>query len=107
MDSGTMVFGFVGVLALNYLVPRLEAVRQYPALFWAINGVNVVAALMVIAAGAAAFPIYPSVRFLLALVLLMHLAQNVATRSRWEAEARQDKLEAEYLARIAADEEEG
>jgi uncharacterized membrane protein len=99
--SAAVMFGFVGLIALNYTVPRVDAVRHYPALFWAINGLNAAAAVGLLLFGGGL--VQPIVRFMIGLVLLMHLAQNFAVRARWDSEARHDRLEEEYRARLAAD----
>lgn len=105
MDLSTAVmFGFVSLIALNYTIPRVDAVRRYPALFWGINGLNAAAAVGLLLFGGGV--VQPIVRFLIGLVLLMHLAQNFAVRARWDSEARQERLEEEYRARMAAEEPE-
>ena len=102
--SAAVMFGFLSLISLNFTVPRVGAVRRYPALFWTINGLNAAAAVGLVLFGGDL--VQPVVRFLIGLVLLMHLAQNFAVRARWDSEARQERLEEEYLARLAAEEPE-
>lgn len=104
--TNAVMFGFVGLLALNYTVPRVEAIRRHPPLFWGINTLNAVAAIVLLLFGVPGYDGHPLVRFLIGLVILMHLAQNVAVRSRWDAEDRYHRLEQEHRERRAADPEE-
>ncbi|MEQ1565878.1 MAG: hypothetical protein ABMA64_09600 [Myxococcota bacterium] len=104
MDVGSqVVFGLGIVMMVNLVVPRLGWVRDYPALFWAINGVNAAVGLGALVVGVPGFEGHPIVRFMVGLAMLMHLAQNFAAKSRWEAEDRMARLDDELRARGSFD----
>lgn len=89
----------IALIASNYLVTRSSAARRYPALFWAINGIDVVAAVLVLLVGVPGIDGRPLIRVMVALVVLMHLAQNFQARTRWDAEDRAERREAELIER--------
>jgi hypothetical protein len=102
VDVGNLVlFGLFALVALNYVVPRTELARRHPAIFWSINGLDLVAGLAALLFGVPGFDAHPIVRFLIGLVVLTHLAQNFAVKARWDAEARQERLDAELRERAA------
>lgn len=92
----------IALIASNYLVTRSSLARRYPALFWVINGVDVVAAVCVLLIGVPGIDGRPLIRVMVALVVLMHLAQNFQARTRWDAEARAERLDAERTERSRA-----
>jgi hypothetical protein len=98
--------GFFGVLVLNTVLVRLPVAREYPWLFWAINGINAVVGIGVLLFGVPGFEGHPLVRFLVGLAILMHLAQNFAVKSRWDSEDRMERLDAEMRERMAYEEAE-
>jgi uncharacterized protein YhhL (DUF1145 family) len=107
VDVGNwVVIGLVGLVAINYLVPRIELVRRVPALFWAINVIDLVVGLAVLLFGVPGFESHPIVRFMIGLLVLMHLAQNFALKSRWESEDRMDRLDEELRARMEHEDQE-
>ncbi|MEQ1502070.1 MAG: hypothetical protein ABMB14_07555 [Myxococcota bacterium] len=106
LTPNTFLIGIITVIASNYVVTRTELARRFPAVFWGIAVVDVVAALGILAFGVPGFDGHPIVRFMLGLVVLMHLAQNWQAKTRWDAEDRMDRLDAELEARLAMEEAE-
>lgn len=84
-----------GVIALNYLVVRTELARRFPPLFWAINLLDFAGALLVLLYGVPGLPEMGLVRLMVALVLMMHVAQNFRARVKWTDEENADRLDAE------------
>lgn len=98
MDLRWGVWSALGaVLALNHLLVRFELARRFRLLFWAVSLTDAALAVAVCFYGLPGFD-QGMVRLLVALVLLMHLAQNLQHRLRWAAEDRDAALDAEYAA---------
>lgn len=98
---------FVALVLSNYLVTRTEIPRRWPALFWIICGIDALAAILVLLYGVPGFQHSPMVRFVIGLVILMHLAQNFQVKTRWSSEDRARRLEEEDLERFGSGGAEG
>ena len=109
MGSDMALGLLVGLLLANYLVTRTGIARQYPALFWGITGLDALAAVAVLTLGMPGIEGRPLIRVMIALVILLHLAQNFQAKTRWDADARTARIEAELAERerlMAAGDEE-
>ncbi len=96
MELGSAsLLGLGLILAVNYVVVRTDLARRWPGLFWAITGLDLVAAILVLVVGVPGFQQSGLVRLTVGLVLLMHLAQNLQVRTRWLSEESEARLEAE------------
>lgn len=93
----TVVAALGSVLATNHLLVRTELARRITPLFWLVNAVDASLAVYVCLVGVPGFP-QGMVRLMVALVLLMHLAQNLQHRLRWAGEDREAALAEEYAA---------
>lgn len=92
-------------MALNHLVVRTGAARRWPVLFYGVVAVDVALAIGVLLVGIPGLP--GLARIMVALVLMMHVAQDFRTRQGWIAEDREAELELEYreAKRLAEQEE--
>ena len=100
MELGNASLVGLGViLAVNYVVIRTDLARRWQALFWAITGLDLVMALVVLLVGVPGFQQSGLIRLTVGLVLLMHLAQNLQVRTRWIAEENEARLEEELAER--------
>ncbi|MCA9488278.1 MAG: hypothetical protein KC621_00075 [Myxococcales bacterium] len=105
MSPSTLFLIALGVvLGTNHLVVRSELARRVPALFYVVVGLDVLVALAVLLVGV---PGVPGIgRLLVALVLMLHLAQNFRMRLSWTTEDREVEMQAELKeARKLQDEE--
>lgn len=91
--------GLVGLIALNYVVPRTTLARRHPWVFWAINGLDLAVGLCALLFGVPGFETKPLVRFMVGLLVLLHLAQNFQVKTRWDSEDRMDRIEQEIRER--------
>ena len=97
----------VTVLGLNSAVVRLGLAKRVPALYWIVQGMNAAIIVAVLAWG------IPGLRgqaivinWIIALVISMHMVQNVSARLAATAQARREALDAEWDAlRQRADQE--
>lgn len=105
LDNAVLA-GLVALIAVNYVVPRTSLARRYPSLFWAINGLDLAVGLGALLFGVPGFDGKPVVRFMVGLLVLLHLAQNFQVKTRWDAEDRMDRLEREIRERKALEEAE-
>ena len=97
----------VALIAVNYVVPRTAIARSHPWVFWAINGLDLAVGLGALLFGVPGFEGKPLVRFMVGLLVLLHLAQNFQVKTRWDAEDRMDRLEHELRERQALQATEG
>jgi hypothetical protein len=99
-SQSNLVLGVVvALIAANYLITRTQLGRRLPMLFWLINGLDLAAGLGVLLFGVPGFEHSTTIRFVLGLVVLMHLAQNFHAKTRWDAEERERRLEEEDIRR--------
>lgn len=91
--STLFLIGLGLVLGTNHLVVRSELARRIPTLFFLVVGMDVLVALAVLLVGV---PGVPGIgRLLVALVLMLHLAQNFRLRLNWITEDREAELAVE------------
>ncbi|MCB9683834.1 MAG: hypothetical protein H6738_02235 [Alphaproteobacteria bacterium] len=91
--STLFLIGLGVVLGTNHLLVRSELARRIPALFFLVVGMDVLVALAVLLVGV---PGVPGIgRLLVALVLMLHLAQNFRLRLGWTTEDREAELQTE------------
>ena len=85
MDVSTWVlFGLVVLIGANHLLVRIPRVRRDPRLFWAINVADIAVGLAVLAFGLPGYASTPVIGWVVGLLLVMHVAQNLQLRSSWE-----------------------
>ncbi len=104
---GPFLIGLGAVMALNHLVVRTGFARRFPPLFYLVVGLDLVLAVGVLLVGLPGLP--GLARLMVALVLMMHVAQDFRTRQQWLTEEREAELELEYqeARRLAEQEEQG
>jgi hypothetical protein len=110
LSDNYALMGLVGLLIVNYLVTRTSLARDRPWLFWGINTLDAAGAVAVLMMGIPGIDGRPLVRVMVALVVLLHLAQNFQIKARWDAEDRAERLDAELRERerlAGASEEDG
>ena len=91
--STTVLFAVVILIALNQALMRLPIMRSQRWFFWLTQFVNLGVAAAVIVLGLPGFEHVPPVRVVIGLLLVMHLAQNLRLRMRWDREAREAEEE--------------
>jgi hypothetical protein len=100
VSQDNLVLGaVVALIVANYAVTRTQLGRRMPMFFWLINGLDLAAGLGVLIFGVPGFEHSTTIRFVLGLVVLMHLAQNFHAKTRWDAEERERRLQEEDLQR--------
>lgn len=99
MDLSTAVlFGLVAIIGINQVLVRTRVAREHSKVFWGLTIADLLAGIAVLVLGLPGFEATPVVSWVVGLLLVMHVAQNLMLRNQWEQEARDD-------ARAARDEE--
>lgn len=95
MDWSTAVlFGLVAVLGTNHFVIRTPWARNNAAVFWSINILDVVLGSVVLVFGLPGFESMQAISWVVGLLLVAHVAQNLQLRAQWgEEERREAKAE--------------
>ena len=110
MDLSTgVLFALVALIGANQFVVRSPPARSIPALFWGLTVFDLVAGGAVVALGLPGFERTPAVSWVVGLMLVMHVAQNLVLRAQWEQEVRDEakaERDAERKARRQARDEE-
>lgn len=91
--SESVLLGVITVLALNQAAVRLPAVYERPWAFWLVNLIDLVAGLGILIFGLPGFDHAPPVRFVVGLLFLMHIGQNLKLQSDRDADARDRRRE--------------
>lgn len=108
MSTGTL-FGLVALIGVNQVAVRTRAARDTPLLFWGLTLTDLILGTAVAFLGLPGFERLPAVGWVVGLLLILHVAQNLALRGEWEQEAREDaraERDAERKARRQAREAE-
>jgi uncharacterized membrane protein len=91
MDQATWIlFGVVGVMAVNQLVMRVIALRAHPIMFWSMQAINLVVGGLVIWFGLPGFEVWPVVSYVIGLLFFLRTAQNTQIRTQWLRQQRKD-----------------
>ena len=91
MDLSTWVlFGLVALIGVNQVVVRSPPAREIPALFWGITIFDLLAGVVVAFVGLPGFERTPAVSWVVGLLLVMHVAQNLVLRNGWEQAEREE-----------------
>lgn len=102
MDLSTAVlFGVVGLLALNQVVARVPSLLRRDAVFFSLLVVLLAAGTLILSQGLPGFEDMPAVSFVVGLMFFLHVAQDLALRNRLLARARASAQDAQE-ARAAA-----
>jgi hypothetical protein len=99
VSGNTALAALFALLVANYVVTRSSLARGRPWLFWAINAFDALAAVAILMLGFPGIDGRPLVRVMIAMVVLLHLAQNFQAKTRWDAEDRAERLDAELRER--------
>lgn len=87
MDPGTRTLISIALLlALNNAIVRLPFLHGRPLLFWAVQALDALAAGVLIWRGIPGFEEMPAIGWMLGLLLILHIAQNL----RWLADQRRE-----------------
>jgi hypothetical protein len=99
VDTGTAVlFALVAIIGVNQVAVRTRLARDRSAVFWGLTLMDLLAGIAVLVLGLPGFEHVPAVTWVVGLLLVMHVAQNLMLRNGWEQEAREE-------AKAARDEE--
>ena len=89
MDWSTaVIFGLVAILGANHLVIRTPWARNNPAVFWSVNILDVVLGSLVLVFGLPGFESMQAISWVVGLLLVAHVAQNLQLRAQWAEEER-------------------
>lgn len=89
MDWSTgVLFLLAAVLGLNHVVIRTPWARNTPAVFWAINFVDLGLGSLVLVFGLPGFESMQIISWVVGLLLVAHVAQNLQLRSMWVEQER-------------------
>lgn len=91
--SEAVLLGLVLLLALNQVAVRVPFVTQRAWAFWGITALSGVAGLLVLVLGLPGFEHVPPVRFMVGLLFLLHVAQNLKLRADRDAAERERRRE--------------
>ncbi len=91
MDQSTAVlFALVGLIGVNQVAVRTPLARERAWVFWAITLVDRRAGVAVLVVGLPGFGHIPAVSWVVGLLLVLHVAQNLMLRNGWEQEDRDE-----------------
>ena len=95
MDVRTSVLlALVAILGINQVVVRTRLARERSAVFWGLTLFDLFAGCAVLVFGLPGFTQTPAVSWVVGLLLIMHVANNLMLRTEWEQDAR-DEAKAE------------
>lgn len=110
MDLSTgVLFALVALIGVNQVVVRSPPAREIPAVFWGLTLLDLLAGVAVAFLGLPGFERTPAVSWVVGLLLVLHVAQNLVLRNAWEQAERDEaraERDAERKARRQAREEE-
>ncbi len=90
MDLSTLaLFGLVALIGANQMLMRIPRLRKDLRLFWALNVLDLLAGAAVLVLGLPGYEHAPVVGWVVGLMLLMHIAQNMHQKYSWEQEERE------------------
>lgn len=99
MDTSTAVlFALVAIIGINQVAVRTRLAREKSGVFWALTIGDLLAGIAVLVFGLPGFEHMEVVSWVVGLLLVMHVANNLMLRNGWEQEAREE-------AKAARDEE--
>lgn len=90
MDLSTwVVLGLAALIGANHVLVRLPWVRSNDALFWLLNLLDLGVGIAVLALGLPGYAHAPAVGWVVGLLLVLHVAQNLHLRGQWARETRE------------------
>lgn len=100
MDLNTWVlFGLVALIGANHVLVRVPWVRSIDALFWLLNLVDLGVGIAVLVLGLPGYAHAPAVGWVVGLLLVLHVAQNLYLRNQWAQELRREAQQQRDLER--------
>ena len=91
MDWSTgFLFGLVALIGSNHVLMRTAWARRSDLFFWGITIIDLLAGSFVLVFGLPGFDTIPGVNWLVGLVLIAHVAQNLQLRASWRQAERQE-----------------
>ena len=95
MDLNTAIlFALVAIIGANQVLVRSRAARDSDKVFWALTGGDLVLGVLVLVVGLPGFEGMPVASYVVGLLFVMHVAQNLMLRNEW-AQAARDEARAE------------
>ena len=95
MDLNTSVLlALIGMLALNQALMRIPSLEQRATVFWPLQVVDLVVGCGVLLFGLPGFGHAPAVRWVVGLLFIMHVAQNLKIRSDRQNRQRRVEIDA-------------
>ncbi len=96
MDLNTSVLlGLVAILALNQALVRIPALERRSTLFWGLQFLDIFIGSAVLIFGLPGFEHAPAVGWVVGLLFVMHVAQNMKIRSDRKQEERRAMIDEE------------
>lgn len=95
MDLSTAVlFALVALIGVNQVVVRSRLARDHSRVFWGVTVLDLLVGIGVLVLGLPGFEAMPAVSWVVGLLFVMHVAQNLMLRNDWE-QADRDAARAE------------
>jgi hypothetical protein len=92
--STTVLFALVAMLGFNQLLMRIPALESRSLLFWPLQVLNLVLGVGVLVMGLPGFEHAPAINWIVGLLFIMHVAQNLRIRSDREHRSRRAEIDA-------------
>ncbi len=110
MDRGTQTLLSVALLlALNNALVRLPGLGRRPVLFWGIQGLDLLVAGWLLWRGVPGFEAMPAIGWMLGLLLVLHVVQNIrhlrAVQRRDRDDAQREQRASAIRAALEGDDE--
>ena len=84
MDLSTAIlFSLVAVIGANQVIVRSRYARELPRVFWTLTIVDLLLGIGVLVIGLPGFEATPTVNWVVGLLFVMHVAQNLMLRNAW------------------------
>jgi len=88
--STAILFVLVAIIGANQVIVRSRYARDSDAVFWVLTVGDLFLGVVVLAAGLPGFESTPVVSWVVGLLLVMHVAQNLMLRNEWAQQAREE-----------------
>jgi len=90
----TVLLALVTMLALNQVVVRIESLEKREYVFWPLQFIDLLAGCGILIFGLPGFSNAPAISWVVGLLFIMHVAQNLKIRSDRKNAERRDEIDA-------------
>ena len=92
--STTVLLALIGMLGLNQALMRIGSLEKRPYVFWPLQIMDLVVGCGVLLVGLPGFDHAPAIRWVVGLLFIMHVAQNLKIRSDRQNRERRAEIDA-------------